>query len=99
MALLYPEQNLNPCLIKLSVHQKNGDPASFAVVDVFQVNKFLWWEYDSWVTMRVTDYYGKVNLDLTKGRKYHLRIRWQGKERNEKIKLTICPWPMDVYMP
>lgn len=87
------------CVGNLTVRYAGGKPASFASVDVFQVNRVLWWEVDSWVTSKTCDVYGRASFTLVKGRKYHFIFKASGKRGDLWRVLDYCPFYVTASFP
>jgi len=86
------------CNLSIQVLQPNGNPASFAALDVFEVVRFLFWEFDVWVTARRADFYGFIRIKLPY-KKYRFRFVWGGKETNIWATLNRSDVAMTVWMP
>jgi len=90
---------LQACYVHITVKYADGRPASFASVDVYEVRRFLWWEYDAWVASKTADFYGRVWFYLTKGRKYHFRFRAVDKRGDVWRTIDYCPFYMATWFP
>jgi len=87
------------CLVNLSVRLPSGQPASFASVAVYQVNRVLWWEIDSYVAAKTADYYGNVSFGLVQGRKYHFVFRHVARRGDLWRTIEYCPYRIYATFP
>jgi len=83
------------CPIYLTVRYKDGSPAAFASVDVFEVV----WFWDKHVASKTADMNGRVSFDLTKGKKYRFVFRAKGKRGDDWRTMDYCPIYRGVQFP
>jgi len=88
------------CRVHFEIYLPTGAPASFTQVTVYYVFRFLWWEFDWWVTTLTANVYGRVWLTLRRWLKYRFRFRHpMARELNLWRTLTICPHIETVRLP
>ena len=93
------ERSLQTCLINLECDQRDGSPAPFATVDIFEVRYFLWWPFYVWVTSTTLNFYGKGSVYLTRDKTYQFKFKWQSKVRETYRKPSYCPYYVGVVLP
>jgi|GEM_PF-5849381 len=91
------------CVLTIRVTQANGSPAPFAIISVFKIVPFLWWQLWWHVTTVTANFYGETTVTLEKGVSYMVRAVWIGadarrRETTEPIKLNVCPYIMTVRL-
>jgi len=87
------------CQANLNIRLPNGQPASFASVTVYEVRRFLWWEYDSWVSSKTANVYGSVSFDLVQGRKYHFVFKHVSRKGDLWRIMDYCPTQINTSFP
>jgi len=64
----------NPgCPLNVNIKFPTGAPAAYATVDLFRVDRFLWWEHDVSIRRSMTDALGNVAFEIIPNTKYHVR--------------------------
>jgi len=87
------------CLVNLNVRLPSGQPASFVSVTVYQVNRVLWWEVDSYAAAKTADYNGNVSFNLVQGRKYHFVFKHVNRRADLWRTIDYCPYQIYATFP